>query len=297
MWLKNTTVLVIRLYFFLVINLIIERNELMNRLKVDWVTITEASNWYLGRLESEHCKYETKSAMQFKGYQSEDSSVFEGYAADINFCMYRVSGQHADRLWQRLCHGNATRLDLCVDIVVPDSTIFCDRLNVHRRTLKGTTGFTEKGKAAEKAGWTLSFGSRSSDVYVRVYDKTSESNLSQKNVVRVELELKGRSAKAFFKLMKEHGLDSRIEDLFCSFVSRKLKWDELFLLDTWFSGREDGKYSLELDPGKQLPWSIRMQRAFNSLDRLREECPLLFDDALYTWLFELERDVDAFQIL
>lgn len=264
----------------------------MNRLKLDWVTITEASEWYIGRLESEHQKYEIKQAMQFRGYQSREGDIFEGYAPDINFCMYRVSGSSADRLWQRLCNGNATRVDLAVDIQVLDSALFCEQLNTHRRSLKGVTGFVEKGRFAERAGWTLTFGSRSSDVYLRIYDKTVEANLPQENVVRLELELKGRTAKAFFKIMKEHGIDSHVEDLFCSFVSRKLKWPELFELDTWFSGREDGKYSLELDAGKQLPFSTRMLRALNALERLKEESPERFDDALYAWLFDFKGEVN-----
>jgi hypothetical protein len=90
--------------------------------------------------------------------------------------------------------GRVSRIDLAIDLF--DSGLTLAHLGKpHRLPYKGkgrTPKITPMGD--EEDGWTLYVGSRSSDKFLRVYDKSKEQKLSDVDWVRIELECKGMVA-------------------------------------------------------------------------------------------------------
>lgn len=92
--------------------------------------------------------------------------------------------------------GNVTRLDLAIDVFEGETTpyqTFLYRRSGRMKTRASSARFI-RGMSAEKlSGDTLYIGSRQSERYIRIYDKAAENGMSA-DWVRVELELKGRTA-------------------------------------------------------------------------------------------------------
>jgi hypothetical protein len=218
--------------------------------------------------------------LQFKGYRSTDKHVFQGTFSEFRnmreeteiLSVYRLSGCKADQLWEELCGTHVTRLDLCVDTRRHGS--FFEELSLHREILGGKTGLITENMNGKRDGWTFTYGARISDVFLRIYDKTAESGLDQDNVTRVELELKGRTARAVWSQLSEHGFGSRLDHLFNGYIRRKVP---LFLFENyleWFAGvRETQVLSVPVPVSEPV---VRMQKYFKYLRRLCTDHPAEF---------------------
>jgi hypothetical protein len=126
--------------------------------------------------------------------------------------MLQVSGTRAQRAVMLCAAGdNATRLDIQVTLRVGEE-------NVHS-WLQGQADAAEcappqRGKprsvkvvTERKKVQTVYVGKRSSDLFLRLYDKLEESKEEQyRGCVRLELEVKGKTAKALWAHMATQGL-------------------------------------------------------------------------------------------
>lgn len=113
--------------------------------------------------------------------------------------------------WIKEAHGRTSRIDLALD--VRDSTLTLTNLrkpNLHPYKGKGRTPkFLPMGTIED--GWTVYVGSRSSDKFLRIYDKAKEQGLDDENYVRIELETKGEIAHAVGWEFPEKTTDECVE--------------------------------------------------------------------------------------
>lgn len=93
-----------------------------------------------------------------------------------------------------LLGARCSRIDLAIDVF--GSTLNCTNLcKPNRKPYKGrgrTPKFTLVGDVED--GWTIYVGSRSSEKFLRVYDKAKEAGYEDGSWVRVEMECKGSMA-------------------------------------------------------------------------------------------------------
>lgn len=196
-----------------------------------------------------------------------------------------------------------TRLDVYVD----DSSETLSRKKIvsaanqhnyrtHVRNIRQNNDITGKGD-----GWTISAGSRSSEAYLRIYDKAAEQKSSEP-CVRVELELKSGAAQANLDAI----IDSKIEDLHqifkglirsvIDFVDRKADSNisRCPLLEWWAKFLDDAtKFRL---PTPEKPKNI--ERVFHWMQRqwigtvamLREIYGI---DSIHEFIAQLARDHDG----
>jgi len=260
----------------------------MERLKVDWVTATERTTRSHLRLSSEVSLNCPMKWLQFKGYRSSCKHVYQGTFSQFKdvteeteiLSVYRISGRKADQLWEELCGTHITRLDLCVD--TKRQGAFFEDLSAHREILGGKTGLITENKNGKKDGWTFTYGARISDVFLRIYDKSAESRLKQDGVTRVELELKGRTARAVWSQLSEHGFGSRLDHLFNGYVRRKVPLFPFEDYLEWFAGvRETEVLSVPVPVSEPV---VRMQKYFKYLRRLCIEHPDEFSREFETFV-------------
>lgn len=90
--------------------------------------------------------------------------------------------------------ARVSRIDLAIDVFGSEMT--CGNLcKPNRQPYKGkgrTPKFTQVGDIED--GWTIYIGSRSSDKFLRIYDKSKESGFEDSSWVRIEVECKGMVA-------------------------------------------------------------------------------------------------------
>jgi len=98
--------------------------------------------------------------------------------------------------WVKECKGRTSRVDLALD-VRGSQLALVDLAKTRLQPYKGK-GRTPKylPVGTQEDGWTVYVGSRSSDKYLRVYDKAKEQGLKDEDYVRIELETKGEIAHA-----------------------------------------------------------------------------------------------------
>lgn len=106
--------------------------------------------------------------------------------------------------------GKTSRIDLAIDI--RESGLkreeFCaENLKPYKgkgNTPKHSDWFSDDG------GWTHYVGSRTSDKHLRIYDKAKEQKDYVGDYIRIELECKGRLAKALLSQLAEKSTDERM---------------------------------------------------------------------------------------
>lgn len=133
--------------------------------------------------------------------------------------------------------AKCTRIDLAVDDYA--HTLTYEQLSTAAESgnISGARKFhSHRSGQAGNVGWTVNFGSRKSESYLRVYDKNAETK-GEINAIRCELELKGKKADAFAQLIYD----------FVGYSEEQLK---KLIIDTVFStidflDRSSGDRNLE----------------------------------------------------
>ncbi len=92
-------------------------------------------------------------------------------------------------------HGNLTRLDIAKDLVGPQDDIKDIYKSLQQNGNRGTA-ITWNEINKNDGGYTLYIGARSSEKYIRIYNKAAESGLSDVIWSRFEIETKGKTARA-----------------------------------------------------------------------------------------------------
>lgn len=179
---------------------------------VDYVTITEkdAARWasivavlerqvFPALTELGHT-FEPRRAMGYTGVQV--GTVFTGTRSDSS--MLRVSGFWAENVLKALLlaeiHPHVTRIDLqCTIVFTGDRMLFAEECKsavlyhqetTPKRSHPGVTLISTNGR-----GDTLQIGSRSSEVFCRIYDKWREQDYAYEPYAwRFEVEAKGTAA-------------------------------------------------------------------------------------------------------
>jgi hypothetical protein len=251
-------------------------------LKIDWLTATERyqEGDYKFRLQSLVSDGLPSKWLQFKGHVSFDGHIFQGtylsHRGHDNLACYRLSSYPSNCFWHHIAGCHATRLDLALDSrSVPG---FYDAFDAHRKTLKGVNSAFSIVQSGKRKGFTFNFGSRKSDVFLRVYDKSEESKLDIPGIVRFEIELKGRTATKLFNLVCEYGTDSElVQNAFVGYVDKKLKGFPLADYFPWFSGFSGIRIDVPLPVAEP---EERIRKYFLYLVDLSKEYPLVFREEL-----------------
>jgi hypothetical protein len=251
-------------------------------LKVDWITATErySREDYIFRLQRLVSDGLPSKWLQFKGLSSFDGHIFQGqylsHRGHDNLACYRISSYPANCFWHHVAGCHCTRLDLALDSrSIPG---FYDAFDEHRRTIKGVNSSFSIVKSGKRNGFTFNFGSRKSDLFLRVYDKSVESKLEIPGIVRFEVELKGRTATRVFDLICEYGTDSElVQSTFVGFIEKKLKGFPLGTFFPWFLGFTGTRIDIPLPVSQP---EERIKRYFGFLLDLSLEYPLAFREEL-----------------
>lgn len=174
---------------------------------VDYVTATTVQGYSDSSLDSfgrfivnqQIERGEKERPFRFSGYRGwAAGSAATGRRRDG--AIVRLSGHAAQQHWQQVVSlaSNVSRIDVQVTCWSMDGPTML--LRKHRNeSLRARRG---KGKPVELPFWgdargltALAFGSRSSDRYLRAYDKHAESGLDHyQNCLRYEIEFKNRLA-------------------------------------------------------------------------------------------------------
>ena len=258
------------------------QNITLDTLKLDWVTSTERyhDEDYIFRFQRLVADGLPSKWLQFKGFTSFDGHIFQGkylsHRGHDNLACYRVSSYPANAFWHKLAGTHCTRLDLALDSRSIPS--FFDAFSSHRETLKGTNSLFSIVKYGSRDGFTFNFGSRKSDLFLRVYDKSVESKLDVPGIVRFEVELKGRTATRVFDLVCEYGTDSEyIQSAFVGFIDKKVKGFPLATYFPWFNGFVGTRVDVPLPVAEP---EERIRKYFSYLVDLSMEYPLVFREEL-----------------
>jgi hypothetical protein len=206
-------------------------NITLNTMKLDYLTCTSQDS------ELALSEWTTHRAriLQYVGYSHSDNKIFEGFAlqkGDLNR-LCRLTSSRANELWSTLIGMRATRLDIALDVLTKGT--LGEDLQCWSLVSKRASTFIGTHERGAAKGFTLYVGSRRSERFLRIYDKSSEANLETPNVVRFELELKGSLARRVFTMIAEYGLSSPMQHLFRDEVKRLLEGLDLGQIG-WFSG-------------------------------------------------------------
>lgn len=114
-----------------------------------------------------------------------------------------------------------TRLDLALDSFknLMDKIIRKYEKNEYISKFRSTKKIENK-KGDEKNGTTLYFGSRSSDIMIRIYDKAKEQKMEDTDWLRIEFEIKKEYAKNVVLKI----LNSNLSSVFCGLLSNYLNF-------------------------------------------------------------------------
>jgi len=103
---------------------------------------------------------------------------------------------HTMMKWIKECHGRTSRVDLAIDIKNGGLRLeHCNKKNLLPYVGKGRTPRVLPVGTQEE-GWTVYVGSRTSQKYLRVYDKAKEQKNYNDDYIRIELECKEEIAHA-----------------------------------------------------------------------------------------------------
>ena len=158
--------------------------------------------------------------------------------------------------------ANITRLDIAYDDHIGILDIHRMELDVRDRYYKSKSTYSERTLSDDQKldihGTTLYFGSKSSPVMIRIYDKAAERGIQDKHWIRVELQLRDERAKVFAAMIlrdKHVGLVASgvLRNYLCFLTptgdSNKSRWP---LADYWDRLLLDmQKISLWVTPGEE----------------------------------------------
>jgi hypothetical protein len=153
----------------------------------DWST-SHGINGYDSRMQNPHGHY-----IMWNSQRPEmgTNMMFDGRACSE---LYKLSVNLLDMVRELSQDGyQFTRLDLAIDIHGVEIDIPLLAQSEHKGSVNNDPILVTKGKDA-RGGSTLYLGSRTSEKFLRIYDKAKEQGLADVNWVRVELELKGETA-------------------------------------------------------------------------------------------------------
>jgi hypothetical protein len=158
--------------------------------------------------------------------------------------------------WIKEAKGRTSRVDLALDL--HDSGITLK--DMHKGNL---TPYKGKGRTpkllpvgTQEDGWTVYVGSRSSDKFLRVYDKGKEQGDKDTDYVRVELETKGEIAHAV-----GHEFPNLPQGECISMAQTLIRGVANFDMQNWIIALESKDVHLSIPQGKErdtLGWLVKI---------------------------------------
>ena len=141
----------------------------------------------------------------------------------------RFSQLPPDKLLPHLSHLGflATRIDFALDLYDPGITIgdIYEQIMDGRITVPTRTVTRIQAHSGSATGETLYIGSRTSERYLRIYDKGVEQNSAPSGQwLRIELEVKGKRAKLAFVDLLRYGESACVANQLSSFITTAPKW-------------------------------------------------------------------------
>lgn len=164
---------------------------------VDYLTVTTMNNKASAKLMSSLFSTLTpqfiaeapKKRWHFMGYEGYS---IEGvrYGINLDRAIVMLSGQNASALWQKVAPSRTrcTRIDLAVTVTLPEVDTSIAALAYEKVLVDGLRRGTLISNS--RGGSTLYVGSRSSEQYGRLYDKSSEQGGKAGKEWRYEVECK-----------------------------------------------------------------------------------------------------------
>lgn len=215
---------------------------LKNRMLIDWFSFTSKIDSFSSIIKLmglENVKFtECNGAQGYKNRMSFDGinihfnhRVNEGIWVEMSGKGCRAFETYADTDFMYLiqyvldnsCDFNITRLDVaydCFDDTIPINQFAKDVLNKHY-----VSRFKDNSMlvtcAAGRVGYTISCGSRKSDILFRCYDKAYERGFEpgEKSWIRFEVQMRNDRAVNFLQMLTSDNLGI----LFCGVVSNYLR--------------------------------------------------------------------------
>lgn len=178
---------------------------------IDFLTLTSTSSHSQSRMRSFFAHVSNEDSRM--GYKTVKGGAFGFYgqrarhallAQKDDRTMLQVSGQAAQQSFRLMRQGdNCTRLDVQVTFHVEHGSVpaILAQVAAEARSVPAVRGIRPKVKNIEgdHGTETVYVGKRSSDVYIRCYDKFLESGKEEfKDCVRFEVEFKGKTSKALW---------------------------------------------------------------------------------------------------
>lgn len=204
----------------------------MLKFAVDWIAVTVKGNDNARQMHDLCVQASDREFRQTRPFNGYTDAIENRLGAVISWSMRRADmGQHVeysgtvlglyrasetnplDIVRWHVSEGHTfTRLDVAIDVIDTELSPrkLYEQLQSGKAQTKGGRGY----KMWEKhdGGQTLYIGSRTSNIFLRIYDKGAE--LHTDDVwVRVELELKGGKAREFANLIANDGSDSAIHKM------------------------------------------------------------------------------------
>lgn len=143
-------------------------------------------------------------------------------------CMLRVSGSRSQRAFLIAdARDNCTRLDIQLTVQIARGQVprFLDALEMVTRNHKPLNGRQPEVRAIHGAtgNETVYVGKRSSEVFIRCYNKFLESGEERyRDCVRLEVELKGSTSKRIWRYLAENSLGPGfLIGILCYFINRR----------------------------------------------------------------------------
>ena len=156
--------------------------------------ITAHTNLLAELLQGSEGQWEHSKWLQYHGWKRETFFLGTGYQNKRRHSILNISGYMADRNWSNLASEDsyyATRVDLQITIPSP-ADIFLPTVYGELRT-----GNVKPSIIQSELNDTLYVGSRTSDVFIRLYEKPLD-----KMHLRLEFEFKGKVAKGIWKALQ-----------------------------------------------------------------------------------------------
>lgn len=185
---------------------------------IDYLTLTTTANatkrrmleYFMGiAAEDRALGYKPSAGGAFGFFGEKTRHALHAHKEDRT--LLRVSGRRAQRVLTMCREGdNCTRLDVQITIRVPGGDVkgFLAYQRDLARMAPAVRGHRPEVKSVEteKGPETVYIGSRSSDVFIRLYDKFEECGEEwARGCVRLEVELKGKTSKALWAHCAESG--------------------------------------------------------------------------------------------
>ena len=171
--------------------------------------ITEHTNLLADILKDGPGKWEHGKWLQYHGWKRETFFLGTGYQKKKRHSIVNISGYMADRNYTSLTtYGSyyATRIDLQITILKPDGVDLNSIYNLlQERKVKSSCIQSEKND-------TLYVGARTSDVFIRLYEKPLDTMY-----LRFEFEFKGKVARGIWQALQGK---STVDEIFQHYLAK-----------------------------------------------------------------------------